>query len=276
MNADTLTVRRALAQASLAPLDAQVLLGHVLQRDRAWMIAHATDALASADAERFFELARRRRGGEPVAYLTGRREFWGLSLTVDKSVLIPRPETETLVETALRKLPLDRDVRVLDLGTGTGAIALAIAHERPRATVIATDRLESPLAMACENAKRLHITNVRFARGDWYRALVECEPFDLIASNPPYVAAGDPHLREGDVRFEPVAALMSGADGLDALRCVVGGARERLVPGGWLIVEHGFDQAPAVRDLFERAGFSSLESSRDLSGIPRVAAGCVR
>jgi release factor glutamine methyltransferase len=273
---DTLTVRRALAQSSLVPIDAQVLLAHVLKRDRGWLLAHATDPLDPPDAEAFFALARRRRDGEPVAYLTGWREFWGLPLAVDPAVLIPRPETETLVESALRKLPRDRPLRVLDLGTGSGAVGLAIAHERPHALVVATDRSEAALQVAGANARRLGLSNLRFVRSDWFEALSGSKSFDLIASNPPYVAEGDRHLAEGDVRFEPAHALASGADGLDALRTIVGGALDRLVGGGWLAVEHGFDQAAAVRSLLENAGFSSLESSRDLSGIPRVAAGRAR
>ena len=270
---DTLTVRRALVASGLAPIDAQVLLAHALQRDRAWLLAHATDPLTAAVVDGFLALAQRRRDGEPVAYLTGRREFWGLPLKLDESVLIPRPETETLVECALRRLALDRPVRVLDLGTGSGAVALAIAHERPRASVVATDRSQAALDVAQANARCLRLSNVRFVRTDWYGALSPNPSFDVIVSNPPYVARDDPHLADGDVRFEPAAALVSGADGLDALRTIAGGARERLVPGGWLVVEHGHDQASAVGRLLGAAGFTSIESSRDLSGIPRVAAG---
>jgi release factor glutamine methyltransferase len=271
--ADRLTVRQALAQAGVAPIDAQVLLAHVVRADRAWLIAHATDALAHAQAEQFFALARQRRDGEPVAYLTGWREFWGLSLAVDRSVLIPRPETETLVECALRRLPADRPLGVLDLGTGSGAIALAIAYERPRAEVLATDRSAAALVVARKNADRMKLANVRWLQSDWYAGLPgEGARFELIASNPPYVADGDAHLREGDVRFEPPTALRAGADGLDALRVIIGGARQRLVEGGALVVEHGHDQADAVRDLMLGAGFSDVESLRDLAGIPRVAA----
>ena len=272
---DALTVRRALVQAGLAPIDAQVLLAHVLARDRAWLVAHATESLAAADAEAFFALARRRRNGEPVAYLTGTREFFGLSLAVDPAVLIPRPETEALVECALRKLPPDQPVRVLDLGTGSGAIALAIARERPHAAVVATDRSAEALRIARGNAERLALSNVGWLRADWLRAFA-ASGFDVVVCNPPYVASGDPHLREGDVRFEPETALVSGPDGLDDLRTVIGGARERLVSGGWLVVEHGFDQAGGVRGLLDQAGFADLESHRDLSGIPRVAAGRAR
>jgi release factor glutamine methyltransferase len=270
---DPVTVRRALAQASLAPIDAQVLLAHVLRRDRGWLIAHATDTLDRADADAFAKLARRRRDGEPVAYLTGTREFWGLPLVVDQSVLIPRPETEALVELALRKLPPETALDVLDLGTGSGAIALAINRERPHAAVVATDCSDAALAIAGENARRLGVAGVRFIAADWFAGLDESLRFDLIAANPPYVAAGDPHLLDGDLRFEPPAALVAGADGLDALRTIIAGAPARLRSGGWLVVEHGFDQAQRAAALLEQAGFAGIESARDLSGIPRVAAG---
>ena len=269
---DLLTVRQALAQAGLAPVDARALLAHVLNRDRAWLIAHETDALARADVERFFALARRRRDGEPVAYLTGEREFWGLVLAVDRSVLIPRPETETLVERALRVLPTERPTRVLDLGTGTGAIAIALAMERPQAQVVATDASPAALAIARANVDRMKLERVRVIQSSWYEALPGADArFDLIASNPPYVALGDPHLSEGDLRFEPRDALCAGRDGLDALRIIVAGARERLVPQGHLVVEHGYDQAEAVRALVAAAGLRFVESARDLAGIPRVA-----
>jgi release factor glutamine methyltransferase len=274
-----MTVRRALALSGLVPIDAQALLAHVLGKNRAWLAAHAEDALSREQAATFEALARRRRDGEPVAYLTGSREFWGLPLAVSPAVLIPRPETETLVEQALARLPEERDTRVLDLGTGSGAIALAIAHSRPRATVLATDASPEALAIARNNAVRLGIANVRFLLSDWY----ECVPspdddpaaarFDLIASNPPYVVAGDPHLGAGDLRFEPAAALSPGGDGLDALRIIVGGACTRLVPGGTLVVEHGYDQSAAVVELFATAGFEDIVTARDLSGTPRVVAG---
>ena len=269
-----LTVRRALAQCGLVPLEGQVLLAHVLERDRAWLAAHATDVVARAALDRFFELAKRRRDGEPVAYLTGRREFWGLDLRINPAVLIPRPETETLVQAALTRLPADRAGRILDLGTGSGAIALALAHERPDAEVLAVDVSPAALDVAQANAQRLGLAHVRFAAADWYAGVPSgAAPFDLIAANPPYVAQGDPHLREGDLRFEPPAALASGADGLAALRVIVGGARHHLAPGGWLLVEHGHDQAEAVRGLFRDAGFDPLAAWRDLAGIVRVAGG---
>ena len=269
------TLRQALAQSGLVPVDGQVLLAHVLDRDRAWLIAHANDPLTREDADRFFALARRRREGEPVAYLTGWREFWGLRLAVDPSVLIPRPETETLVEVALARLLADRPLRVLDLGTGSGAVALALAHERPLAKVVASDRSPAALAVARGNAQRLGIANVAFVEADWYAGLpLEASAdLDLIASNPPYITAGDAHLREGDLPAEPIGALAAGDDGMDALRPIVAGAPARLAPGGWLVVEHGHDQSDAVQALYAAAGLLDVVSTRDLAGIPRVVAG---
>ena len=273
-SADALTVRRALVQSGLVPVDAQVLLAHVLGVNRAWLAAHATDALPREQADAFFALAKRRREGEPVAYLTGRREFHSLDLEVTPAVLIPRPETETLVECALERLPPGRPLAVADLGTGSGAIALAIASERPLARVLAVDASPDALAVASRNAERLGIANVAFAQGDWYGALPpDAGPFDLIAANPPYVASGDEHLDQGDLRFEPPHALVAGGDGLDALRTIVSGAPSHLVPGGWLVVEHGYDQSEAVRALFGQAGFEAIEARRDLAGIPRIVAG---
>jgi release factor glutamine methyltransferase len=270
------SVARALAQAGLVPLDAQVLLAHVLGKDRAWLIAHAGDTLVRDRLDAFHALAKRRRDGEPIAYLTGVREFWGLPLIVSPAVLIPRPETETLVELALARLLVDRDARVLDLGTGSGAIALALARERPRVTVLATDLSPDALAVARGNARRLDIANVEFAQADWYANFPPAwhgKAFDLIASNPPYVASQDPHLTNGDVRFEPASALASGVDGLAALRRIIDGARPHLAPGGSLVVEHGFDQSERVQALFAAAGFAERAVARDLAGIPRVVAG---
>ena len=269
------TVSRALAQSGLVPLDAQVLLAHVLARDRGWLVAHGDEPLTHEQEAAFFALAKRRRDGEPVAYLTGLREFWGLLLRVTSAVLIPRPETESLVELALLRIPVDRESRVLDLGTGSGAIALALAHERPRARILATDISTEALAVARDNARRLGIANVEFARADWYAGLPDMwrdVAFDLIVANPPYVAMNDPHLREGDVRFEPAAALVSGVDGMAAIRQIVAGARAHLAPGGTLAVEHGYDQSERVRELFSAAGFSGIVTAKDLAGIPRVAA----
>ena len=273
---ESLTVRRALVRSGLVPIDAQVLLAHVLGKGRAWLAAHGDDLLSRGDADAFLALARRRREGEPVGYLTGIREFWGLPLAVSSAVLLPRPETEAVVEIALGHLPPEGETRVLDLGTGSGAIALAIAHERPRARVLATDASAAALAVARDNAQRLGLPNVEFLQSDWYErvpATWHGAPFDVVASNPPYVAAGDPHLAEGDLRFEPAAALSQGGDGLDAIRRIVAGAPGHLVPGGTLVVEHGYDQSDAVRALFVAAGFVGVIAARDLAGIPRVVAG---
>ena len=272
----TQTVSGALAQSGLVPLDAQVVLAHVLAKPRAWLVAHGDESLSREQETAFFMLAKRRRDGEPVAYLTGIREFWGLPFRVTPAVLIPRPETESLVELALLRLPVDRKSHVLDLGTGSGAIALALAHERPHAKVLATDSSAGALAVAEDNARRLGIANVEFTRSDWYAELPDAwraVAFDLIASNPPYVATNDRHLREGDVRFEPAAALVSGSDGLAAIRQIVAGARAHLAPGGTLVVEHGYDQSERVRELFGEAGFAEIARAKDLAGIPRVVAG---
>ena len=272
----TQTVSAALAQSGLVPLDSQVVLAHVLAKPRAWLVAHGDEPLTREQETAFFALARRRRDGEPVAYLTGTREFWGLPFRVTPAVLIPRPETESLVEFALLRIPVDRESRVLDLGTGSGAIALALAHERSRARVLATDSSLEALAVAEDNARRLGIANVEFAQSDWYAGLPAGWreiAFDLIASNPPYVAMNDPHLREGDVRFEPAAALVSGSDGLAAIRQIVAGAHAHLAPSGTLAVEHGYDQSERVRELFTAANFDRIVSAKDLAGIPRVVAG---
>jgi release factor glutamine methyltransferase len=269
---DAISIRSALEQSGLVPVDARVLLAHVLARDRAWLIAHGTDALSREDADAFFKLAKRRRDGEPVAYLTGRREFWGLDVAVTPDVLIPRPETESLVEAALARLPSNRPLRVLDLGTGSGAIALAIASERPQAKVLATDKSQAALEVAHANAQRLRLSNVSFANADWYEGVL-AQPFELIACNPPYVAEGDAHLGEGDLRFEPPVALTIGGDGLAALRIVVGGAAARLAEGGSLVVEHGHDQSESVQQLFAVHGFKDIQPLRDMAGIRRIVAG---
>ena len=271
------TVRAALSASGLEAIDAAVLLGHVVRRGRAWLIAHADDPLSPEAAREFDEFARRRREGEPVAYLTGQREFWGLPLAVSPAVLIPRPETELVVEVALRRLgAMAGGGRVLDLGTGSGAIALAIGHDCPSASVLATDASRDALAVARSNAERLGVANVDFVCSDWYSAVPSAwrgAAFDLIASNPPYIAGGDPHLAQGDLRFEPALALTPGGDGLGALRTIVEGARNHLVAGGTLVVEHGFDQSEAVQRLFAASGFVDVVAISDLAGIRRVVAG---
>jgi release factor glutamine methyltransferase len=214
----------------------------------------------------------RRAAGEPLAYLTGRREFWSLDLAVTPDVLIPRPETELLVELALQRIPRNVKVDIADLGTGSGAIALALAHERPLTRVLATDASAATLTVARDNAARLRNGNIEFAQGDWCAALGN-RKFDLIVSNPPYIADKDAHLQQGDLRFEPRAALASGADGLDAIRVIVHGAPAHLKPGAWLMFEHGHEQGLAVRDLLEKSGFVEVFTERDLEGRERVTGG---
>ena len=269
-----ITVRGLLMEATarLPREDAEPLLLHVLERDRAWLFAHADDPVPAATAAACRSLVQRRIDGEPVAYLTGHRGFWTLDLETGPDTLIPRPETELLVELALARLDPHEPARVADLGTGTGAIALAIASERPAAAVIATDVAKATLAVAVRNAERNRIGNVWFRRGDWCQALGH-DRFDLIASNPPYIAEGDPHLSEGDLRHEPARALASGADGLDAIRVLAATAPARLVPGGWLLLEHGHDQGAAVRALLEQAGLVAVETARDLEQRERVSFG---
>lgn len=267
-------IREVLAEAGrrIDPVDAEWLLQHVIDRSCAWLFTHRDDVLGHEQARRFEALVQRREQGEPVAYLTGRRGFWSLDLEVTPATLIPRPETELLVELALQQLPVDRASRVADLGTGSGAIALAIAHERRQARVIATDASIGALEVARRNAKRLDIGNVEFHHGEWFAPL-QGERFDLIASNPPYVAVGDPHLDEGDLRHEPASALSSGSDGLDDIRTIAADAPAHLHDGGWLMLEHGHDQGDAVRALLERAGFADVSTRHDLEDRDRVTLG---
>ena len=268
-----LALARALGLgAAEARLEAQVLLGHALGQSRVWLIAHGGDPLDAEQTAAFADLFERRRSGEPIAYTLGEREFYSLNFKVTPAVLIPRPETELLVELALERLPADRPCQVLDLGTGSGAVAVTLALHRPDADVVAVDQSAAALDVARENAERLGAGNLRLIQSDWYGALGE-EKFDLIASNPPYIAAADPHLAQGDLRFEPAAALASGADGLDDIRTIVRGAAAHLKPGGWLLFEHGYDQAAACRDLLAQAGFRQVGSSADLAGIERASYG---
>lgn len=255
-----------------ARFDAELLLGHALGRDRAWLFAHAGDAVEAVEAERFAGLWRRRQTGEPVAYLTGRRGFWTLDLAVSPATLVPRPETELMVELALARLPADAPLRVADLGTGSGAIALAIASERPQAQVVATDASADALAVARANADENRLANVGFRHGSWFAPLAG-EVFDLIASNPPYIAEGDPHLREGSLPHEPALALASGRDGLDAIREIVAAAPAHLRAGGWLLLEHGLEQGAAIRALLASAGFADIATETDLEGRDRVTLG---
>jgi release factor glutamine methyltransferase len=251
-------------------LDAEVLLMHILGKDRAYLRAWPERVLSPDQAERYRQLIERRAEGRPVAYLTGQREFWSRLFTVRPGVLIPRPETELLIELALAALPADRAADLLDLGTGSGIVAVTLAAERPRATVTATDLSPDALAVARENAARHGLTNIRFAQGDWFAALPENERFDLIASNPPYIAERDPHLSLGDVRFEPTLALASGPEGLDALAAIATGARKRLKPGGRLLLEHGYDQAEPIALLLAGLGYAEIAHHPDLQGHLRA------
>lgn len=254
-------------------LDAQVLLAHLLGRDRSWLYAWP-DATLDATQQAIFErLIARRAAGEPVAHLTGQREFWGLPLAVSADTLIPRPDTELLVEMALDLGDAGQPLKVLDLGTGSGAIALALARERPTWHITASDTSGAALTIAQRNAATLGLSRVHFRQGDWFAAIEPDQRFDLILSNPPYIAAQDPHLQQGDVRHEPRSALVAGAEGLDDIRILTAQAPHHLEPGGWLLLEHGYDQGPETRELLRQAGFDCVETREDLAGRPRVSIG---
>jgi len=268
-------VRQALTSATEMlgdRLEAELLLVHALGKPRSWLIAHADDELDAAHAAAFDALVKRRSEGEPVAYITGRRGFWSLDLEVTPATLIPRPETELLVELALSRLPATESTRVADLGTGSGAIALAIARESIATQVIATDASADALAVAQRNAVAQRVANVAFAHGDWLSPL-HGQAFDVIVSNPPYIEADDPHLGQGDLRFEPMSALASGADGLDDIRRIVADSRDHLKPGGWLLMEHGWNQGDAVRALLQAAGYDEVFTAQDLEQRDRVSGG---
>jgi release factor glutamine methyltransferase len=255
-----------------AKLEAQLLLQTVLNVDRAWLIAHESDALQADTHVQYQALVSRRLNGEPIAYILGYREFYGLSFKVSPATLIPRPDTETLVETALSKLPQQERVAVLDLGTGSGAIALAIAKHRPLCSVLALDASEAALAVAKNNADRLSIVNANFLQSDWFSEL-GLQRFELIVSNPPYIEEHDAHLSQGDLRFEPVSALASGKDGLNDIRRIISDCLVYLKPQGWLMLEHGYNQAHAVSALMAEHGLVSVETIQDLSGNDRVTIG---
>ncbi len=255
-----------------ARLEARLLLQSLLQVDRAWLIAHESDALQANIHGAFEALLQRRLHGEPIAHILGKREFFGLDLIVTVDTLIPRPDTETLVEAALAKIPGHQSCRVLDLGTGTGAIALAIASQRPNAHVTAVDASARALQVAEANAKALRCDRVELLLSDWCAALGDRQ-FDIIVSNPPYIPEQDPHLQQGDLRFEPISALASGPDGLDAIRRILRESPHHLKHDGWLMLEHGYDQSNDVRMLLKQAGFSDVRSVQDLAGIERVTLG---
>ena len=253
----------------LDPLDNRILLGHALGLSRVSLITQSERVLTPNETERLSSLLARRLQGEPIAYIVGQREFFGLPFEVNDAVLIPRPDTEVLVELALERLPPGG--RVLDMGTGSGAIAVALAHTRPDVVVTALDVSSAALAVARRNASANGV-NITFMASDWFEAL-GTEKFDLIVSNPPYIASGDRHLAEGDLRFEPSSALVAGEDGLDDIRLIIGQAPAYLDAAGWLLLEHGFDQAAAVRELLMARGFTAVESRHDLGGHERISLG---
>ncbi len=251
------------------PVDQRILVCHALGISRTALITQSDRVLSAEEAALVSALLQRRHDGEPVAYIVGQREFFGLDFETTPAVLIPRPDTELLVELALVRLPPRGSV--LDMGTGSGAIAVAMAHSRPDAMVTALDVSQDALAVAARNAQRNN-AKVRFLHSDWYAA-VEGEQFDLIVSNPPYIADGDRHLSEGDLRFEPSGALTDFSDGLSALRTIIAGAPSKLAPGSWLLMEHGYDQSAAVRELLLSSGYTDVQSWQDLAGIERVSGG---
>ncbi len=276
-----MTIQQALAaavqqlteQPDTARLDAELLLAHVLHKTRTWLHTWPEQPLSVQQLADFQQLVSRRVEGEPIAHLVGRQDFWSLTLQVSADTLIPRPETERLVELALARIPPQAPWRIADLGTGTGAIALALAKERPHGLIIATDRSAAALTVARDNARTNQLANIQFRQGDWFEALQDETGFELIVSNPPYIKETDPHLQQGDVRFEPAGALKAGPAGLDDLQHIIQGALAHLVPGGWLLLEHGYDQGDAVLQLLKQAGYEQVTDYRDLAGQPRVAEG---
>ncbi len=264
----------AVIESDTAQLDAELLLCHVLGKPRSYLFAWSDKVLTGEQLADFEQLLARRVAGEPIAYLVGKQGFWSLDLSVEPSTLIPRPDTETLVEQALQ-LPLTaraEELQVLDLGTGTGAIALALASERPHWRVTGVDRVPEAVALAEQNQQQTGLTNVRFVISHWFAALAG-NRYQLIVSNPPYIAEQDPHLAQGDVRFEPISALTSGADGLDDIRQIIQQAPNYLTNHGWLLLEHGYEQAEAVQDLMRGQGFLAVETKQDLGRNDRITFG---
>lgn len=268
------TITQVLTEAcrNIDRIDARLLLQHVLGVDHAFLLTYPDRALTSQQTEAFLRLIKRRIDGIPVAYLIGEREFYDLTFRVTEAVLIPRPETELLIELALQRIPADQPYRILDLGTGSGAIAITIAKHRPQSRVTAVDLSADAIAVSRWNAKNLQVNNLHLTIGNWFDELSE-EKFDLILSNPPYVAKNDPHLQQGDLRFEPRIALAAENNGLACICHIINAAPRYLVKSGWLLLEHGYDQAAACRQLLENMDFSNICSYPDLTGIMRVSGG---
>ncbi len=256
-----------------ADIEAKALLGFVLDKPQSYLYAWPERTLGAEALKIYAALVRRRAAGEPLAYITGCREFWSLDLDVNPATLIPRPETELLVERALRHIPAHRTWKIADLGTGSGAVALAIASERPHCRIVATDISCEALEVTRQNVHRLALSNIELVGGDWYEPLRHSDRFQMIVSNPPYVASGDPHLARGDLAWEPATALRAGTDGLDAIKTIAQQASEHLDSPGWLLLEHGFDQGPEVRKILRRAGFHKIRTHLDLAGLERVTEG---
>ncbi len=272
----SITIEKALFQAyqHIKKVDARLLLEKALQVDHAFLLTHPNQSLTSQQSEQFFHWVTQRLQGMPVAYLTGQREFYDSVFRVSQAVLIPRPETELLVDLALDLIPVDRVCKILDLGTGSGAIAISIAKHRPLSQVIAVDISLEAIEIARWNASNLQVSNVHFLLGKWFDELSH-EKFDLIVTNPPYVAENDPYLQQGDLRFEPKIALSAGYDGMDCIAHIIQNAAKYLVNEGWLFIEHGYDQAEACQLLLEKARFNNIRCYTDLAGIIRVSGGQV-
>ena len=262
--------RQLLPHVDAARLEAEILLGHLLGKSRAWLIAWSDTGLSEQQLSRYHDLVEKRIQGTPIAHLTTEREFWSLPLKITADTLIPRADTELLVETCLELHLAEHSITVADLGTGSGAIALAIASERPAWSILATDRSRQALDVAIHNAAALQIDNIQLLRGDWFEALPANTRVEVLLSNPPYIPEDDPHLQQGDLRFEPRSALASGADGLDAIRLIISQASAYLKPGGYLLLEHGYDQGSAVRQLMHQSALGEIDTHTDLAGHERV------
>lgn len=254
-----------------ARLDSEILLAYVLNENRTYLFTWPEKEITELQGQNFSKLLHRRMKGEPIAYIIGEQEFWSLPFKVTPDTLIPRPETELLVELSLQKIPPDANFNILDLGTGSGAIALAIAKERPLCRITGIDQSRQALIVAEDNAHNLKITNVHFQHSHWFHELNTTPQYHLIVSNPPYIASHDPHLSQGDVRFEPDSALSSGPDGLNDIREIADQARQFLVTGGWIFIEHGYDQSTAITNLLAHLDYKNIIDHKDLADLPRVA-----